>query len=130
MKQYGIVYTNFEEMNSFIKNQNINNYENILIQVFTSIVKVEFINNIIEEIVTLLPNAEIIGTSTAGEIFLGNALTNTTVISFTLFEEVQIKAKLLTDKKECELGVEINKELIEEDTKVIILFSNGLVVNG
>lgn len=130
MKQYGIVYTNFEEMNSFIKKQNINNYENILIQVFTSIVKVEFINNIIEEIATLLPNAEIIGTSTAGEIFLGNALTNTTVISFSLFEEVQIKAKLLTDKKECELGVEINKELIEEDTKVIILFSNGLVVNG
>lgn len=130
MKQYGILYTNFEEMNSFIKNQNINNYENILIQVFTSIVKVEFINNIIEEIVTLLPNAEIIGTSTAGEIFLGNALTNTTVISFTLFEEVQIKAKLVTDKKEYELGVQITKELIEEDTKVLILFSNGLVVNG
>jgi c-di-GMP phosphodiesterase len=130
MKQYGIIYTNFEEMNSFIKKQNINNYENILIQVFTSTVKVEFINNIIQEIVTLLPNAEIIGTSTAGEIFLGNALTNTTVISFTVFEEVQIKAKLLTGKKEYELGVEISKKLIEEDTKVIILFSNGLVVNG
>ncbi|WP_160685809.1 diguanylate cyclase [Clostridium sp. C2-6-12] len=130
MKQYGIVYTNFEEMNSFIKKQNINNNENILIQVFTSTVKIEFINKLIKEIVALLPNAEIIGTSTAGEIFLGNAFDNTTVISFTVFEEVQVKAKLFNGNKEYEVGVEISKELIEEDTKVIILFSNGLLVNS
>lgn len=130
MKQYGFVYSNFIELESFISNKNINQCDNVFIQVFTSVVKVEFISNIIEEIMSLIPQAEIIGTTTAGEIYKGKALRNTTVISFTIFEQVKIKAKLLNNNDKYKLGREIAGELIEEDTKVMILFSNGLLTDG
>ena len=130
MKQYGFVYSNFYEMQSFIYSMNINKNDNILIQVFTGVVEIEFINNIIDEISSLLPQAEIIGATTAGEIYKGNAFSHTTIISFTIFEKVQIKTKLLNNNNEYKLGINIVKELVEEDTKVVILFSDGLLTNG
>jgi len=130
MKQYGLVYSNSKEMKSFIHSKNINEYDNVFIQVFTSIVEIEFINTIMEEITSIIPQAEIIGATTAGEIYSGRALSNTTVISFTIFEEVQIKVTLLSNNDKYKLGIDIANELIEEETKVIILFSNGLLTNG
>lgn len=131
MKQYGIWYSNFQEMKSFIYNMNIDKENSILIQVFTGVVETEFINNIIYEITSVLPQAEIIGTTTAGEIYKENVFTNTTIISFTVFEKVQIKAKLLNNNdNEYKLGVNIVEELVKEDTKVVILFSDGLLTNG
>lgn len=130
MKQYGFIYSNFKDMESFIHSKNISQCNNILIQVFTSVIRVEFISNIIEEITSLIPQAEIIGTTTAGEIYKGRAVNNKTVISLTIFEEIQIKAKLLSDNDEYNLGLDVAKELIKENTKVIIMFSNGLRTNG
>jgi diguanylate cyclase (GGDEF) domain len=131
MKQYGFVYSNLHEMKSFIYSMNIDKKDSILIQVFTGVVEIEFINNIIDEIVSVLPQAEIIGTTTAGEIYTENVFTNTTTISFTIFEKVQIKAKLLNNNNnEYKLGIKIVEELVAEDTKVIILFSDGLLTNG
>lgn len=131
MKQYGFVYSNFCELQTFIYNRNINMRDNIFVQVFTGVVEIEFISKIIDEITSILPQAEIIGTTTAGEIYKEKVLTNTVTISFTIFETVQIKTKLLTsNNNEYELGMNVVKELVEEDTKVVILFSDGLVTNA
>jgi len=130
MKQYGFVYKNFREMQSFININNINKNDNVLIQVFTGVVEIKFISNIIEEITFVLPQAEIIGATTAGEIYKGRASSHTTIISFTVFEKVQIKTKLLNNNNEYKLGINIVNELVEEDTKVVILFSDGLLTNG
>ena len=130
MKQYGFVYKNFREMKSFININNINNNDNVLIQVFTGVVEIKFIKNIVQEITSVLPQAKIIGTTTAGEIYKGSAFRNTTMISITVFEKVQIKTKLLSNNNEYELGINIVKELVGEDTRVVILFSDGLLTNG
>lgn len=130
MKQYGFVYSNFCELQAFIYSKNISNENNIFIQVFTGVVEIGFISKIIDEIASVLPQAEIIGTTTAGEIYKENVLTNTTTISFTIFDAVQVKARLLSNDSEYELGISIVEELVEEDTKVVILFSDGLLANG
>ena len=130
MKQYGFIYKNSREMKHFINSNNINMYDNILIQVFTGLVEKKFINSIVKEIKSILPQASIIGTTTAGEIYEGKAFAHTTTISFTVFEKVKIKTKLLNNKNEYELGLNIGKELVEKDTKVIILFTDGLLING
>jgi Uncharacterized conserved protein len=108
----------------------INVKDNILIQIFAGTVEIGFINKIIDEIMSILPQAEIIGTTTAGEIYKENVLTNTATISFTIFETVKIKTKLLSDDDEYKLGIKVVEELVEEDTKVIILFSDGLITYG
>lgn len=130
MRQYQIVYDNFQKIRQFIYNNDINSSSNILVQLFTAIVEMKFIKNVINNIVSILPQAEIIGATTAGEIYNGNVFSNTTIISFTIFEKVRVKTKLLSNKNEYKLGVNIVEELCEEDTKVIILFSDGLLTNG
>ncbi|WP_063554901.1 sensor domain-containing diguanylate cyclase [Clostridium ljungdahlii] len=130
MKQYQIVYDNFEKMQHFIYSNNINNSDNVLIQIFTAVIEMKFIKDLTDKITSILPKAEIIGATTAGEIYEGNVLSKTTIISFSIFEKVRIKAKLLSDKNEYKLGVNIVKELSEDYTKAIILFSDGLITNG
>lgn len=131
MKQYGFVYNSFEKMQSFIYSKNINNEENILIQVFTGVAEIGFIENIIHEILSILPQAEIIGATTGGEILRKRAFVGSTVISFTVFKETKIKSKLLNgNNNDYKLGSNIAEELVGEDTKVIILFSDGLVTNS
>lgn len=131
MRQYEFVYNNFEEMQSFIHSNNIDMSHNVLIQVFTGIVEIEFIEKVIGEILSVLPQAEIAGATTAGEMFEASVLTNTTIISFTIFEETKIKSVLLnSNNDEYELGTNIVEELVEEDTKVIILFSDGLLTDS
>lgn len=100
MKQYQLKYENFEKMQHFIYGNNINNSDNILIQIFTAVVEMKFIKDLTDKITSMLPRAEIIGATTAGEIYEGNVLSKTTIISFSIFEKVRIKAKLLSDKNE------------------------------
>lgn len=131
MKQYGIIYSNFKKMKSFIYNKNINKSNSVLIQVFTDVIQIEFIKKIINEITSVLPQAEIIGATAGGEIFKGKMVSNSTVISFTIFEKTKIKSKLFNcSSDEYKLGVNIAKELTEEDTKALILFSGGLLTKS
>ncbi|MHC1683170.1 MAG: FIST N-terminal domain-containing protein [Clostridiaceae bacterium] len=131
MKQYGYLYSNFDEMRLFINNMSISETDTIFIQIMTGIIEVDFIKNLIVDIKKLLTNAEIIGTTTAGEIYEGNICSNSTVLSFTIFEKSRVKTTLINDvSNEYELGLFIGKEFVEEDTKVMIMFSDGLVTCG
>lgn len=131
MKQYGLLYKNFQEMQSFIDNARLKSEKNILIQIFTGIIQIEFIQQLINEITRLLPQAEIIGTTTAGEIFEGKSLHNQTILSFSTFQNVKIKTKLIhNDHNEFQLGQRIVHELVSKDTKVLIMFSDGLETKG
>lgn len=132
MKQYGFIYNGFEKMKSFIYSNNIDKNDNLLIQIFTGVVEVGFIEDLLVEILSILPNAEIIGATTAGEIFNEKVLTNSTVISFTTFETIKIKSTLLKNdnNNEYKLGIDIVEKLVEEDTKAVILLSDGLLTSG
>lgn len=131
MKQYGFLYSNFEKMKSYICSKSIDKNDNILVQIFTGIIEIKFIENIISEILSLLPQAEIIGATTGGEIYKNKTHEGSTVVSFTVFEKTKVKSKILTNKKnEYELGTNIAKDLVEEDTKVLILFADGLLTKS
>lgn len=131
MKQYGFIYNNFEKLKSFIENKNINETDTVLIQIMCGIVKDEFIKNLINEILILLPSAEIIGATTSGEIYEGNIYEGSIVLSFTIFEKSRVQTALINNESnEYELGVNIAKEFIEQDTKLMIMFSDGLITCG
>ena len=131
MKQYGYIYNNFDEMKVFINTMDISKTDTILIQIMTGIIEVEFTKKLIDELIILLPNAEIIGTTTSGEIYEGNIYTNSTVLSFTIFEQSKVKTALINnDTTEYELGLYIGKESVEEDTKLMIMFADGLLTSG
>ena len=131
MKQYGLIYKNNDEMRFFIEGQNLNRYKNVLVQIFTGINKIELINNMIEQLTILLPQAEIIGTTVAGEIYEGTIYTESTIVAFTVFDQATVKTVLLhNDDDEFQLGKSVVEKLVCEETKAIILFLDGLLIMG
>ncbi|MEA3353931.1 MAG: FIST N-terminal domain-containing protein [Campylobacterota bacterium] len=98
---------------------------------FTSILDQDLLDTIRKNILELLPNAVIIGSTTDGEILDDNITTDKTVISCTVFEKSIIRAVYQEHlKSSFETGKAIAKDLIKDNTKLIITFADGLTTNG
>jgi diguanylate cyclase (GGDEF)-like protein len=125
------VYVNNEDLLRFIENNRLTDKNNLLIQVFSGIVDREFLENLKNFLKNILPQAKIIGTTTDGEIIDCKVLQKEAVISFSVFEKTKIRTLLLDkhNKSSEKLG-EIINENINNNTKVAIIFADGLTTNG
>ena len=131
MKQYNHIYTNLDEFYEFLRISSIDVHNtNILIQMFTSLDSVQKIREITAEIISTLPNATLIGASSAGEIMNGEMLEKSTVLSISVFEKSKISAYYAIEYDSYELGRKISKNIFDKDTKCVITFLDGLNHNG
>ena len=103
--------------------------KNVLIQIFCGEGK-EVLQSIAKEINTLLPNVICIGTTTDGEIQDHSISTKQTVLSISVFEKTSIKSTKVTSQNSFKNGADLCRSLIEDDTKLIIVFSDGTTTNG
>ena len=79
----------------------------------------------------MLPKAVIIGSTTDGEIMDGKVSSDKTVLNFTQFEHTRLKTESVTHQKDGFFsGQSLAKALIQDDTKLIIAFADGLHTNG
>jgi len=76
-----------------------------------------------------LPLSNIIGTTTSGEILNGKVYKNTIMVSFSLFECTTIKSNLYILDNTFDIQHVVD-DLIQDDTKAIIVFSDGLKSNA
>ncbi len=132
MKTYNIKYSNENELKEFIQSNNLKNHNNILIQVFTGNPGKKYILLLQEILKELLPQATIIGTTTDGEIIGRKILTKNTVISITVFENTSLNSILIEHENDnsYETGKKIASSIVSEDTKAVIMFSDGIYTNG
>ena len=121
-----------------LKNQNIQdlidfdffkNEKNVLIQVFCGQNKLK-LQETVDSLCLFLPNSICIGTSTNAEIYEGEVLSNTSIISISIFEETFIKQAFQTQKDSFKRGLNLAKDLITSNTKVLILFTDALHTNA
>jgi hypothetical protein len=132
MKSYNLQYSTFDTLKEFVKKNNIASNPNILLQIFTGVCEVDFIEKLINEIKTLIPHIKIIGSTTSGEILEGMVFYNSTILSFSIFEKTQIETyNALFDEDSYKMG----KSLIEKfdknkKAKLAISFTDGLNVNA
>ncbi|PWW27741.1 diguanylate cyclase/phosphodiesterase with PAS/PAC sensor(s) [Cytobacillus oceanisediminis] len=127
------LYENTNQLNSFIDENELDEYPNLLVQVFTGIIEEEFISNLQKELAKKLPFAAIAGCSTSGEIYEGRITENQTVISFTAFKKTELKSFLLQEKDfkdSYEMGKALAQELAIFNTKALILFPAGFNVDS
>jgi hypothetical protein len=134
MKTFNCTYTDEDDLINFIT-QNINNKQNnqLLIQIFSGKLDSKLLSNITTTILNQLPNSKIIGATTDGEILENKVSTKNIIISFSQFEKSSIKLSVIEDIKEngsYKAGKDIAKNLLEENSKVFILFADGLHING
>ena len=99
-----------------------------LIQIFSGFIQ----KDEVEEIVTILQKQDInfIGTTTAGEIASGKLIENSITLSITQFENTEVETAHVEEESDFQTGVQLAKQLIKDNTKAVILFSEGLKANG
>ena len=131
MKSRNTYYTTKEELKSFLNSEKIQNNSSLLIQVFSGISEKVFLSKLLSVLNQLLPDAVVIGSTTDGEIMDGKVSSNKVVLSFTLFEHTRLKVAAVEHKEDgyCS-GQYLAKELMEEETKLLIAFADGLHTNG
>ena len=102
-----------------------------LVQFFCGIPKKKIMQKIATTLYSQLPHAHIIGTSTDGEISGNEVSEQEIIISVSIFEKTTISsASLEYDNNPFKMGRELALELDAPDTKVMILFTTGLAING
>jgi len=103
--------------------------KNVLVQLFCGQGKA-VLQEISGIILTQIPHAICIGTTTDGEIF-GEAITTLrTVISISIFEQTFIKTAYSNNEDSFQCGVNIASDLVSSNTKLLILFSDGTRMNA
>ena len=128
MQLYNFSYTNKHSLQEYIQTHKINKSPNLLVQVFSGIIDIKCIKEITQTLSTLLPNANIIGSTTSGEIQNGMMQEGSITISFSLFNKTTIRSHLY-HFDDINILQKIQKELLAKDTKALIIFSDGLKSN-
>lgn len=130
MKTLNYNYQNEKGLSEFVNKGGLFGCKNILVQIFSSINDSAVLKNIAAKIKELLPSASILGVTTAGEIVEAKMQEGGIVISFSLFEKTLIKSKLYENCGEKECAKKIVDEFVFDNTKALIIFSDGLNSNG
>jgi len=135
MKVYNTYYLDVNTLKAFLKVNNIQNTKQILIQVFTGICEENYINDLLKNLLTLLPDAKIIGSTTDGEILDANVSSSKTVLSISVFEETKIFTYFTDEetnstKTASALISQLEKDKLGDDLKLFITFADGIHTNG
>lgn len=128
MRTYNYTFQNNhfkDEINySLFKNE-----DNVLIQVFCGNDE-STLQYIINSLYANLPNAVCIGTTTDGEIKDKTVSTLKAVISISIFDKTIIKKSMIEGEDSFTNGYEIAKDIVTENTKLIITFTDGTTTNA
>ena len=105
------------------------NKKETLIQVFTS-QKKEKLKEKLKTLNSLFPKAHIIGCSTDGEILDYKITIKKTIISIAIFEDTKLKSIYINEEDSFRNGLYLNSLLVNDDTKCVIAFGDGITING
>ena len=128
MKTYTHIYRDDQQLEIYIEQHHVLACENLLIQLFCGNNDPDFFMPIAARLREVLPQSQIIGTTTSGEIHGGEILTNELLISFSLFDSTKIRSghyAVASDQIPF-----IKKDLFAEDTRALIIFADGLMSNA
>jgi len=125
MQSFNTQFSDKSSLEDFIISNAIDKSKNILVQIFSGVVDEKRSLDLSSSIKKLLPNANIIGTTTSGEICSGKVYAKTVTISFTVFENTVVRSNFYSLDDSFKLE-DVENDLIRDDTKALIIFSDGL----
>lgn len=117
-------YKNEELLTQFLEEISVRNCSSIFIQLFSGTTEVKKIQQVLNQIEKLAPNAAIIGATSAGEIAKGSFRTASILLSVSLFEKTNVETFYFPSSG-YEDGVEAAKTVLKENTKACIIFNEG-----
>ena len=135
MKNFSFKFTTIHDLNYQLDMALDFNNERTLIQVYCATAEMGCLHEVQNYFSEKFPQATLIGTTTDGIILGDDVFVETTsVVTFTIFEHTTLQS-VLVQEDDCfhnsfEMGESIAKALYQDDTKVIISFSDGTHTNG
>jgi len=132
LRVYNFIFEDTDKLNDSLTKYNIIDNPNILIQIFSGIIDENLIKDIVSSIKKYLPSSHIVGSTTAGEILDGKMLDKTITISISVFEKTVVQSKFYKDDElnDDSFIDKVFDSLVVKNTKVLIIFSDGLKSNG
>ncbi|HIM74823.1 MAG TPA: EAL domain-containing protein [Campylobacterales bacterium] len=134
IKNFTFEFLKPEEVLGMLSDESLDSPQT-LIQLFCTSTDVKELKNIQNFFADTFPNTVILGTTSDGIINGSDVYTDKkNIVTFTTFNQTRLKSTIInhtnTFNNSYETGVHIAKELISEDTKLIISFTDGLSTNG
>jgi len=102
---------------------------NVLVQIFCGQDQ-KILKYLSDVILSHIPHAICIGTTTDGEVYGDSITTLRTVISISVFEHTHIKTAYAANEDSFQCGIKLASDLITPTTKLLILFSDGTDMNA
>lgn len=132
MITYHLLFNESTDLKQFAQDKNIKNDKTLLIQVFCGIAEISYIRKLCQQLLYVFPQAHIIGTTTAGEIYLGEIERESCILSINSFEHTEIRTGFVQNRyhDSFRLGQELARKLDIQSSKVLITFADGLHTNG
>ncbi|MBY6036385.1 EAL domain-containing protein [Fictibacillus nanhaiensis] len=133
MKTFNYLYKNKRNVKRWVDEHNLRQEENVLLQIFTGNLDKDWINRLRDTLLTELPQAKLIGVTTDGEIFKSRVTTGETVISVSVFEKSVPRTFYIpreANGTSSELGKRLANTVINERTKLVIIFGDGMNMEG
>lgn len=118
-------YKSHKELKLFLETLSPSNQQSILIQLFSGVMDKQLIQFILDILVVNLPDAMLIGATTAGEIMDGIMSSSEIILSFSLFDATDVSTYYFPHS-DFSHGVQAAQEILTNRTKVCIAFSEGL----
>lgn len=132
MKSINVNISDIGSLETFCQRHQIKQNSNILLQIFSGQLDCDYLTNLITEIKQHLPNICIIGSTTDGEINAGEVNSASIVLSFSVFNQTQVRVFSVAKQSN---SFTTGKKLIEniddiQHAKVAIIFEDGTSTNG
>ncbi len=124
MQTYNYYYSNISRLRTSINKDKIDLLTKALVQIFVGKNTKSIMQKTVDSVHSILPNASIISTTTAGEIVEGGVSENTIVVSISIFEDTDVNVKLFEKDTPKNLCKSISDSLITPKTKLLIIFNN------
>ena len=130
MQTFNYFYSNANRFITYLKKDNIDLSTKALIQVFFGKNDKEILQESLDSISKIFPNASIISTTTAGEIIEGGLSENSIVVSISIFETTDVKVVCFENDTPENIAKSISNKLITTKTKLLIIFNNPFLIDG
>jgi len=128
MKTYNYSLNDINELEK-IDFFNLKNKKNILVQIFCG-QSINILKDTISKIKKNLPHSICIGSSTDGEICNESISTHKIILAISVFEKTTLKIAYSNKSNSFDDGIFLAKNLIGENTKALLTFTDGANTNG
>ena len=133
MRTHSLLYNDATDLKRSLHAARIRNNEHLLVQIFSGNPDIDYLYLLLHEIHSLLPDCGIIGTTSAGEIYQGMMLENSTIITFLQFDQASFSlahVNLEYHPNSLEAGQLLGVQLQESISPAVILcYATGALLN-